>query len=167
MLPIPWFFIRPSPCSALPEFKSINRGWNEAGEVLRARQWLVPCEQPQMPKMHKNFTWSRGRQVQMDIMCNRSSEIHFGVAKHNCSKIARSEKPLQGLSLCSWFSEAKYRLRDWQLQESPRTGIMEIKCTRSCFRHHSRCLWHLLELSKGRSCTFNKITFKDLENEIP
>ena len=32
MLPILWFFIRPSPCSALPEFKkSINRGWNEAG----------------------------------------------------------------------------------------------------------------------------------------
>ena len=72
MLPILWFFIRPSPCSALPEFKSINRGWNEAGEVLRARQWLVPCEQPQMPKMHKNFTWSRGSKVQMDIKCNRS-----------------------------------------------------------------------------------------------
>ena len=79
MLPILWFFIRPSPCSALPEFKkSINRGWNEAGEVLRARQWLVGCEQPQMPKMHKNFTWwSRGSKVQMDIKCNPSTEIHF------------------------------------------------------------------------------------------
>ena len=84
MLPILWFFIRPSPCSALPEFKkSINRGWNEAGEVLRARQWLVGCEQPQMPKMHKNFSWwSRGSKVQRWILSViRAQKYIFGVAK--------------------------------------------------------------------------------------
>ena len=100
MLPILWFFIRPSPCSALPEFKkSINRGWNEAGEVLRARQWLVGCEQPQMPKMHKNFSWwSRGSKVQRWILSViRAQKYIFGVAKTQLQQNSKEWKA------CAWL----------------------------------------------------------------